>query len=968
MAHPTRSSQIPKDVGELLAPTDAFAPRHIGVDAAELREMLATLGLGSLEELIDQTIPAGIRRQPLRLPPPKGEQELLDELRAVAQRNDVYRSFIGMGYHGCILPAVIQRNVLENPCWYTAYTPYQAEIAQGRLEALLNFQTLVADLTGLPLANASLLDEATAAAEAMTMCRALAKGGRDGFHVAEDCHPQTLAVVRTRAQPLGIRVQVGPAQDADCEAQRLFGVLVQYPTTDGCIRDYAGLAERAHAAGALLVAAVDPLALTLLRPPGEFGADIAVGSAQRLGVPMGFGGPHAAFLSTRDEYKRLVPGRIIGISRDAEGRPAFRMALQTREQHIRREKATSNICTAQVLLAVMASMYAVYHGPEGLKRIARRVHALTALLAGGLRRLGHDVGREPFFDTLRVRLSPSQGAKIRSEARARRLNLRAFEDGSVGIALDETTLERHLLRLFEVFSGGRGAPFPVEELAAEAELELPEPFARRSAFLQQPVFQRHHTEHEMTRYLQRLQEKDLTLATSMIPLGSCTMKLNGSSEMIPVTWPEFSRLHPFAPVEQTQGYAELFRHLEAWLAEITGLAAVSLQPNSGAQGEYAGLLAIRAYHASRGEQHRDVCLIPVSAHGTNPASAVLAGYKVVVVGCDERGNIDVADLRRKAEQHGANLGALMVTYPSTHGVFEEAIGEVCRVAHEAGAQVYMDGANMNAQVGLTSPAAIGADVCHLNLHKTFCIPHGGGGPGMGPIAVAAHLAPFLPGHPVTGLGGPQSLGTVSAAPYGSPSILTISSVYIALMGAEGLTRATQVAILNANYMAKRLEGHYKVLYTGARGRVAHEFIADCRPFKACGIEVDDIAKRLMDYGFHAPTMSFPVPGTLMIEPTESESKAELDRFCDALISIREEIRAVEEGRADRDANVLKRAPHTVHAVTATVWDRPYSREQAAFPAAWVRAHKFWPAVARIDNTYGDRNLVCVCPPTESFGS
>jgi glycine dehydrogenase len=964
----TDTTRAPQGAAALLAPTDAFPPRHLGPDDTDVREMLATLGLDSLETLVDETVPAGIRRRtPPALPAAKGEQELLDELRALAQKNEVFRSFIGMGYHGCVLPAVIQRNVLENPCWYTAYTPYQAEIAQGRLEALINFQTMVADLSGLPLANASLLDEATAAAEAMHMCQGLARGGRDGFYLAADCHPQTLAVVKTRALPLGIRVQVGPAEAADFEGQKLFGVLVQYPASDGCVRDYAALAERAHAAGALLVTAADLLALTLLRPPGEFGADIVVGSAQRFGVPMGFGGPHAAFMATRDEHKRLMPGRIIGISRDAEGRPAYRMALQTREQHIRREKATSNICTAQVLLAVMAGMYAVYHGPEGLKRIARRVHSLATLLACGLRRLGHDVGSEPFFDTLRVRLPAGQGARICAEARARRMNLREFEDGSVGIALDETTLGRHLDELFQVFALGRGVAFGLDELAAEADFELPEPFVRKSGFLAQEVFGRYHTEHEMLRYLQRLQEKDLTLATSMIPLGSCTMKLNGSSEMIPLSWPEFSRLHPFAPAGQVGGYSELFSRLEAWLAEITGLAAVSLQPNSGAQGEYAGLLAIRAYHASRGEARRQVCLIPVSAHGTNPASAVLAGFKVVVVACDERGNIDVADLRRKADQHRAELGALMVTYPSTHGVFEESIGEICRIAHEAGGQVYMDGANMNAQVGLTSPAAIGADVCHLNLHKTFCIPHGGGGPGMGPIAVAAHLAPFLPGHPVTGLGGPQSLGTVSAAPYGSPSILTISAVYIALMGSEGLTRATQLAILNANYMARRLEGHYRILYTGTRGRVAHEFIADCRPFKACGVEVDDIAKRLMDYGYHAPTMSFPVPGTLMIEPTESESKAELDRFCDALIAIREEIRAVEEGRADRDDNPLKRAPHTVHAVTATAWDRPYSREQAVFPAPWLRASKFWPSVARIDNTYGDRNLVCVCPPTESYG-
>jgi glycine dehydrogenase len=952
-------------VRDVLAPTDLFVGRHVGPDDAEVAAMLETLGLPSLDALVAETIPASIRRPPLRLAEPKGENELLDELRAVAQRNEIFRSFIGMGYHGTITPAVVQRNVLENPAWYTAYTPYQAEIAQGRLEALLNFQTMIADLTALPLANASLLDEATAAAEAMHMCHASAAAGKTVFFVAADCHPQTIGVVRTRATPLGIEVHVGDPASTDLAALGAFGVLLQYPTTDGRVLDYAALTARAHAAGALVVVAADLLSLVLLRPPGELGADVAVGSSQRFGVPMGFGGPHAAFLSSRDELKRQMPGRIIGVSKDAEGHVAYRMALQTREQHIRREKATSNICTAQVLLAVMAGMYAVYHGPEGLRRIARRVHALTVLLAAGLRRLGHDVGRDPFFDTLRVRLSPSQGAKVRSEARARRINLRAYDDGSVGISLDETTLPRHLVRLFDVFSGGRPVAFTPEDLAQEADFEIREPHARQSAFLTHDVFNSHHSEHEMLRYMHRLQERDLSLVTSMIPLGSCTMKLNGSSEMLPVTWPEFGRLHPFAPAEQTQGYAELFRRLEASLAEITDLPAVSLQPNAGSQGEYAGLLTIRAYHSSRGEAGRNVCLIPVSAHGTNPASAVMAGFHVVAVACDDRGNIEVDDLRAKAEAHRATLGALMVTYPSTHGVFEESIREICEIVHANGGQVYMDGANMNAQVGLTSPGAIGADVCHLNLHKTFCIPHGGGGPGVGPIAVAAHLAPFLPGHPVTGLGDAQSFGVVSAAPYGSPSILPISWVYIALMGGPGLTRATQVAILNANYMARRLEGHYEIVYRGARGRVAHEFIVDARPFKAAGIEVDDIAKRLMDFGFHAPTMSFPVAGTLMIEPTESEPKAELDRFCDAMIAIREEIRAVEEGRIDARDNPLKRAPHTMEAVTATEWDRPYSREQAAFPVPWVRSRKFWPAVARIDNTYGDRNLFCTCPPLQA---
>ncbi len=876
-------------------PVDTFPRRHIGPSEEDVREMLAFLGRDSLDALVEETIPAGIRlRRPLDLPAPLGESAALAELRKRAEKNRVFRSFLGMGYHGCLTPGVIQRNVLENPGWYTQYTPYQAEIAQGRLEALLTFQTMVADLTGLPLANASLLDEATAAAEAMSMARALARGGKAGFFVAEDCHPQTVAVVKTRAAPVGIHIHVGRLEDVDFAAQDLFGVLVQYPTTDGRIRDYAPLAEKAHAAGALLVAAADILALTVLRAPGEFGADIAVGSTQRFGVPLGFGGPHAAYLATRDEYKRQIPGRLVGVSHDAEGRPAYRLALQTREQHIRRDKATSNICTAQVLLAVMAAMYAVYHGPDGLRAIARRVHGLTAL---------------------------------------------------------------------ECFAGDP-APLPASDLEAEPELKAPH--ARTSPFLTHEVFERYHSEHEMLRYLYRLQARDLSLVHSMIPLGSCTMKLNATTEMVPVTWAAFALLHPFAPAEQAEGYAQLCRELADWLAEITGFAAVSLQPNSGAQGEYAGLLSIRAWHASRGEGHRNVCLIPVSAHGTNPASAVTAGFRVVAVACDDQGNIDVPALIAKAEAHKDALGALMVTYPSTHGVFEETIQQVCAIVHERGGQVYMDGANMNAQVGLTRPADMGADVCHLNLHKTFCIPHGGGGPGMGPIAVARHLGPFLPGHPVTGLPS-QSLGTVSAAPNGSAGILPISWAYIAMMGSGGLKRATEVAILNANYMAKRLEKHYPILYTGEHGRVAHEFILDARPFKKAGVEVDDIAKRLMDYGFHAPTMSFPVAGTLMVEPTESESKAELDRFCDAMIAIREEIRAVEEGRVPAEQSPLRNAPHTARAVTAREWDRPYSREQAAFPAPWVREGKFWPVVARIDNTYGDRNLVCTCPPMEEYG-
>ena len=957
----------PSGARALLQPAADFVRRHVGPSDAEIAAMLAELGLDSLEALVAQTVPAGIRHdRALALPLPLAEPEALAELRAKAAKNQVFRSYLGMGYHATHVPAVVLRNVLENPGWYTQYTPYQAEIAQGRLEALVNFQTLVADLTGLPLANASLLDEASAAGEAMTLCRAVARAGLDGFFVAEDCHPQTIAVVRTKAEPLGIRVHVGQPDAADFAGQRVFGVLVQYPATDGVVRDYAGLAERAHAAGALLVVASDLLALTLLRAPGEFGADIALGSAQRFGVPMGYGGPHAAFFAVRDEHKRHLPGRLVGVSKDAEGRPAFRLTLQTREQHIRRDKATSNICTAQVLLAIMASMYAVYHGPEGLLAIARRVHALASVLRLGLLRLGFDAGTGPFFDTLRVRTPVGQGRAILERARAIGINLRAYADGSLGVALDETVLPRDVADLFEVFAGG-AVPFTPEQVADEIELALPAPHARASGFLSHPVFNRYHSETEMLRYLSRLQGRDLSLAQSMIPLGSCTMKLNATSEMIPVTWPELGQLHPFVPAEQARGYHEMFADLERWLGEITGFAAVSLQPNSGAQGEYAGLLTLRAYHRARGDAQRDVCLIPVSAHGTNPASAVMAGFKVVAVACDAQGNIDVGDLRAKAGQHRCALGALMVTYPSTHGVFEEAIREICQVVHDHGGQVYMDGANMNAQVGLTRPAEIGADVCHLNLHKTFCIPHGGGGPGMGPIAVAAHLAPFLPGHPVVKTGGEQAYGSVAAAPWGSAGILCISWVYIRMMGGAGLKRATEAAILNANYMAKRLAPHYPIVYQGSAGRVAHEFILDARAFKKAGIEVEDIAKRLMDYGFHAPTMSWPVAGTLMVEPTESESKAELDRFCAAMVAIRQEIRDVEEGRMRAEESPLRRAPHTARAVTAATWERPYTREQGAFPVAWVKDAKFWPSVARIDNTWGDRNLFCTCPPLAETG-
>ena len=959
----TTAKTVPPPAGALLEPTDTFAPRHLGSSGKDVSEMLGSLGHDSLEALVEATLPGSIRGgKPLSIPS-RSESEALAELRQLASRNQVFRSFVGMGYHGTITPPVVLRNILENPGWYTQYTPYQAEISQGRLEALLAFQTMVADLTGLPLANASLLDEGTAAAEAMHMAWALAKSGRAAFLVAEDCHPQTIAVVETRARALGVTVRVARADAAAVAAADVFGVLVQYPGTDGKVEDHAEIVRKAHEAGAFVVVAADLLALALLRPPGEIGADVAVGSCQRFGVPLGFGGPHAAYLATRDEHKRHMPGRLIGLSQDAEGRPAYRMALQTREQHIRREKATSNICTAQVLLAIMAAMYAVWHGPEGLRTIARRVHRFGLLLAAGLRRLGHTLDEGVFFDTVRVRLDARRAAAVLAAARSRRINLRDFGDGSLGVALDETVTVADLEALWASFAEGRPVPFGAADLLPGLDESFPAPLARTSGFLTHPVFNSHHVEHEMLRYLRGLEARDLSLTTSMIPLGSCTMKLNATAEMLPITWPEFASLHPFVPADQAQGYAELFRQLEGWLAEITGFAAVSLQPNAGSQGEFAGLLVIRAFHESRGEGRRNVCLIPVSAHGTNPASAVTAGFKVVTVACDEKGNIDVADLRKKAGEHRVDLGALMVTYPSTHGVFEEAIREICEVVHEHGGQVYMDGANMNAQVGLTSPGQIGADVCHLNLHKTFAIPHGGGGPGVGPIAVAGHLAPFLPGHPVTRTGGTKAIGPVSAAGWGSAGVLPISWMYVAMMGGEGLTRATQLAILNANYMAKRLEPHYPILYTGRGGRVAHEFIIDCRAFKKTAeVEVDDIAKRLMDYGFHAPTMSFPVPGTLMIEPTESESRAELDRLCDALIAIRAEIREVEEGRMPRQGNVLKMAPHTAHAVTADAWDRPYGREKAAFPAPWVRKAKFWPSVARIDNPYGDRHLVCVCQP------
>jgi glycine dehydrogenase len=948
-----------------LRPLDTFPRRHLGSSPADIAEMLDLVGYPTLDALIDAAVPADIRLgRPLHLPNGLSESQALAELRGIADRNQVFRSYLGLGYSDTLTPPVIQRNILENPGWYTAYTPYQPEVAQGRLEALLNFQTMVCDLTGLAIANASLLDEGTAAAEAMHLCYAVRgeAGTRQTFFVSSACHPQTIAVVRTRAEPLGIEVVVGDHREVEIGAET-FGVLLQYPATGGEIFDYEAFIAQAHAAGALAVVAADILALCLLRPPGEFGADVAVGSTQRFGVPLGFGGPHAAYFATRDEFKRNLPGRLVGVSKDVHGRPGYRLSLQTREQHIRRDKATSNICTAQVLLAVIASMYAVYHGPDGLRDIARRVHRLTGVLAAGLRRLGFAVGPEPFFDTLLVSVGAGRAAAIHREAAAKRINLRVVDADTVGVSLDETVDLVDLQDLWSIFHGGEAFGFdPVGFAESLAVPDYPAPLARTSDFLTHPVFNRYHTETEMLRYLRRLEARDLSLTTSMIPLGSCTMKLNATAEMFPVTWPEFGRMHPFAPAEQTEGYRVLAHELEKWLAEITGFAAVSLQPNAGSQGEYAGLLAIRAYHAARDEGHRNICLIPTSAHGTNPASAVMAGCQVIAVKCDAQGNIDLADLRARAAQHRDQLAALMITYPSTHGVFESTIREICQVVHEHGGQVYMDGANLNAQVGLCRPGDVGADVCHLNLHKTFCIPHGGGGPGVGPIGVAAHLAEFLPGDPRQ-----QNARAVSAAPLGSASILVISWLYIAMMGRDGLPEASKLAILNANYIARQLEPHYPVLYKGNDGLVAHECILDLRGFKAsAGVEVEDVAKRLMDYGFHAPTVSWPVAGTVMVEPTESESKEELDRFCDALIAIHGEIKAIETGEADRADNVLKHAPHTAYAVTADDWPHVYSRSAAAYPVARLREHKFWPSVGRIDSVYGDRNLICSCVPMEEY--
>jgi glycine dehydrogenase len=966
---------------------NSFARRHIGPNEDEVAAMLSELELESIERLIDAAVPRNIRlHRQLNLPESKSEIEALAELRAIAKKNKVARSFIGAGYYDCITPPVIQRNILENPGWYTAYTPYQAEIAQGRLEALLNFQQMIIDLTALDIANASLLDEATAAAEAMSLCHAVVPN-RKTFFVADNCHPQTIAVLQTRAKPLGIEIKIGDYSRFKFD-DAVFGALIQYPATDGAIYDYSDFVTRAHSAGALVVVAADILALTLLKPPGEFGADVAVGNTQRFGVPLGFGGPHAAYFATRDPFKRHMAGRLVGVSHDAEGRPAYRLALQTREQHIRRDKATSNICTAQVLLAVIASMYAVYHGPKGLRAIAERVHRLTSQLADGLRALGCTISHDNFFDTVHVEVE-SSGVLLEHAARAG-CNLRALGPRAVGISFDETTTPRDIELLISIFRGTTVRDFADDELS-EPPLRIPQFAMRTSEFLTHPIFNTHDTETEMLRYLKKLESRDLSLTMSMIPLGSCTMKLNATAEMFPISWPEISKLHPFAPSDQTQGYKEICQQLEEWLAEITGFAAVSLQPNAGSQGEFAGLLAIREYHASRGEAHRNVCLIPTSAHGTNPASAVMAGFKVVFVACLKDGDIDLADLRAKADEHARDLAALMVTYPSTHGVFEPTIREICDIVHAHGGQVFMDGANMNAQCGLCRPGDYGADVCHLNLHKTFCIPHGGGGPGVGPIGVAKHLAPYLPREfildPMTGKiifgegdrgkrppgsnesnyqHGEGESGNVAAAPYGSASILTITWMYIRMMGADGLKRASEVAILNANYIAKRLDPYFPVLFKGKHGLVAHECIIDLRQWKSAGIEVEDVAKRLMDYGFHAPTVSWPVAGTMMIEPTESEPKHELDRFCEAMMSIHAETEAVATEKTDRENNVLKNAPHTARQIASDKWDRPYSREQAAFPAPWTREHKFWPAVARIDNVYGDRHLFCSCPPVEEF--
>jgi glycine dehydrogenase len=954
--------------------SDWFQRRHIGPSSEDRDRMLEAIGVSSMDALIDEAIPASIRlRTPLNLPPAESEHQYLRRLTSIARRNKTFRSYIGLGYHDTITPSVILRMVMENPGWYTPYTPYQAEIAQGRLESLLNFQTMVADLTGMEVATASLLDESTAAAEAMTLLHRVrtnkpGAGERSLFLVSDRVLPQTIDLLRSRAEPLDIDLHVGPMQTMTFEP-RVFGAMLQYPDEFGLVQDLRAFIEQAHQAGSLVAVGADLLSLALITSPGEMGADVVFGNSQRFGVPLGYGGPHAGFFATRNAYVRQAPGRIIGVSVDAHGRRAYRMALATREQHIRREKATSNICTAQALLANMAAMYAVYHGPEGLKAIAGRVHTLTRVLDTELRALGLEQINAQYFDTLRVVL-PGGVTELRRQAGAAGINFRLIDDTSVGVSLNETVDTTDLREIVHVFARAIGKPEPNIDFARAAThpagKDYPPALQRTSAFLTHPVFNTHRSETQMMRYIRALERKDIGLDTSMIPLGSCTMKLNSATEMLPVTWEHFGRVHPFAPLDQAQGYAQVFQELEAALCEITGFAGVSLQPNSGAQGEFAGLMVIRAYHRDRGEDHRDVVLIPASAHGTNPASAAMAGMRVVVVATAPNGNVDIPDLRKKALEHRDALSCLMITYPSTHGVFEDEIQQICRIVHEHGGQVYMDGANMNAQSGLTSPAIIGADVCHLNLHKTFAIPHGGGGPGMGPIGVAAHLVPYLPGHPLVRTGGERAIHAISEAPWGSASILLISYGYIRMLGAQGVTDATRYAILNANYVKARLERHYPVLYARSNGRVAHEMIFDLRGFKPAGVEEMDIAKRLMDYGFHAPTVSFPVPGTLMVEPTESEDKAELDRFCDAMIQIRREIEEVVTGKADRLDNVLKNAPHTMEAIAATEWTHPYTREQAAFPLPFVKANKFWPSVGRIDNPYGDRNLFCSCPPVEAF--
>ncbi len=953
---------------DTLNASDTFLRRHVGSDASRISEMLQTIGYSDLDTLIDDAVPKNIRlKKTLSLPEPLGEFALQKELKKIVSKNKVFRSYLGQGYNACIIPPVIQRNILENPGWYTAYTPYQAEIAQGRMEALINFQTMITDLTGMQISNASLLDEGTAAAEAMTMLYSLKEESQGkSFFVSQSVHTQTLDVIRTRALPLGINIVVGSFKKM-VPSSDFFGAIVQYPSTDGTVFDYSDFIKSLHSVGAKVVVAADILSLTILKPPGEMDADVVVGSTQRFGLPLGFGGPHAGFFATKEEYKRNMPGRLIGVSKDSQGKSGYRLSLQTREQHIRRDKATSNICTAQVLLAVLSSMYAIYHGPHGLKQIALRVHRMTTLLANGLEKLGYKVISKPFFDTIRIELTNVTSSEIIHYAEEKEINLRSVSQHVISISLDETTTLADIEDLLNVFNEKKAIHFSLNDLSKNDVFVIPELLERKSAYLTHPVFNSFHTETEMLRYIRRLESKDLSLTTSMIALGSCTMKLNASTEMYPVTWPELSNIHPFVPDNQTEGYRILFGQLEKWLCEITGFAEVSLQPNAGSQGEYAGLLAIRSYHQSRNDNHRDLCLIPVSAHGTNPASAVMAGFRVIVVACDENGNIDVNDLKQKAIEHKNDLGALMVTYPSTHGVFEESIVEICNIIHENGGLVYMDGANMNAQVGLTRPADIGADVCHLNLHKTFCIPHGGGGPGVGPIGVAEHLAPFLPGHSMIENGSNNGQGAVTSAPWGSASIIVISWAYIAMLGFEGVKHATKLAILNANYVARKLENAFPILYKGNKGLVAHECILDIRGFKkVSGVEVEDIAKRLMDYGFHSPTMSFPVPGTLMVEPTESESKEELDRFIDAMLTISGEIRDIENGVLDKIDNPLKNAPHTAEMVISDNWKYKYSRERAAYPLPWIRSRKFWPSVGRVDNVYGDRNLICSCIPIESY--